>query len=478
MTRLSKAPASYGVSYKGSKNKIAAEVVYNIPSAPLLIDVFAGGGAITHAALLSHRFSSILANDYDCGALQLFYRASHGLIDFKEERKRWVSREDFKRLKDTDPIVRYNWSFSNGGRDYLYSKDREPYKRAYHFALNCNDWTEWNAIGLEKFEPTRQSIRAHAEEIKDIYIRWWLKHNCYEGEIEALIANLKQDIERQSEELRQWLCEALTDSGITQAEVGRRLNTQMHGHYFGKNQWEFPTKEAYDQMRTFMPKLDKEYEQVVGLYKLRKSLESLERLQSLENLHSFESLQSLQSLESLHRLERLESLENLHRLERLQSLENLHRLEELQSLENLHRLERLENLENLHRLERLTISKADYKDIFVSEPTTVIYCDPPYINTSGYEDAIRESGFNHAEFYDWCEAQKGLVVLSEYTAPADRFTCVWSKEKIVLSAGAKYQIPKVERLFVVKGHEDDYWDLMAAHKPSTLFDQDQRQAMI
>ena len=194
MTRLSKAPANYGVSYKGSKNKIAAEVVYNIPSAPLLIDVFAGGGAITHAALLSHRFGSILANDYDCGALQLFYRASHGLIDFKEERKRWVSREDFKRLKDTDPIVRYNWSFSNNGRDYLYSKEIEPYKRAYHFARNCNDRTEWNAIGFEKVEPTRLSIRDHAEEIKDIYIRWWLKHNCYEGDIEVLIANLKQDI--------------------------------------------------------------------------------------------------------------------------------------------------------------------------------------------------------------------------------------------------------------------------------------------
>lgn len=433
MTRLSKAPATYGVSYKGSKNKIAAEVVYNIPSAPLLIDVFAGGGAITHAALLSHRFGSILANDYDCGALQLFYRASHGLIDFEEERKRWVSREDFKRLKDTDPIVRYHWSFSNGGSVYLYSIEKEPYKRAYHFARNCNDLTEWNAIGLEKFEPTRQNIRAHAEEIKDIYIRWWLKHNCYEGNIEALIANLKQDIERQSEELRQWLCEALTDAGITQAEVGRRLNTQMQGHYFGKSQWEFPTKEAYDQMRTFMPKLDKEYEEVVGLYKLRKSLESLESLQRLQSLESLECLQ---------------------------------------------RLQRLQSLQNLQNLQCLTISKADYKDIFVSEPTTVIYCDPPYINTSGYEDAIRESGFNHAEFYDWCEAQKGLVVLSEYTAPADRFTCVWSKEKIVLSAGAKYQITKVERLFVVKGHEDDYWDLMAAHKPSTLFDQDQRQAMI
>ena len=365
MTRLSKAPATYGVSYKGSKNKIAAEVVYNIPSAPLLIDVFAGGGAITHAALLSHRYGSILANDYDCGALQLFYRASHGLIDFEEERKRWVSREDFKRLKDTDPIVRYHWSFSNGGRNYLYSKEIEPYKRAYHFARNCNDRTEWNAIGFEKVEPTRLSIRDHAEEIKDIYIRWWLKHNCYEGDIEVLIANLKQDI------------------------------------------------------------------------KLRKSLQSL----SLESLESLESLQSLQSLQ---------------------------------------RLQSLQSLESLQSLQSLTISKADYKDIFVSEPTTVIYCDPPYINCDPriYKDAIRESGFNHAEFYDWCEAQKGLVVLSEYTAPVDRFTCVWSKEKRVLAGGAKYQITKVERLFVVKGHEDDYWDLMEAHKPSTLFDQDQRQAMI
>ena len=444
MTRLSKAPANYGVSYQGSKNKIAAEVVYNIPSAPLLIDVFAGGGAITHAALLSHRFGSILANDYDCGALQLFYRASHGLIDFEEERKRWVSREDFKRLKDTDPIVRYHWSFSNGGTTYLYSKEIEPYKRAYHFACNCNDRTEWNAIGLDKFEPTTLSIRDHAEEIKDIYIRWWLKHNCYEGDSEALIANLKQDIERQSEELRQWLCEALTDAGITQAEVGMRLNTQMYRHYFGKSQWEFPTKEEYDQMRTFMPKLDKEYEEVVGLYKLRKSL------QSLQNLQDLQSLQRLQKLQSLQRL---------------------------QSLQNLQRLQRLQSLQSLQSLQRLTISKADYKDIFVSEPTTVIYCDPPYINTGGYEDAIRESGFNHAEFYDWCEAQKGLVVLSEYTAPADRFTCVWSKEKIVLAGGAKYQSTKVERLFVVKGHEDDYWDLMAAHKPSTLFDK-KRQAMI
>jgi hypothetical protein len=254
--------------------------------------------------------------------------------------------------------VRHHWSFASSGRDYLYSKEIEPYKRAYHFALNCNDRTEWNAIGLDKFVPTRLSIRDHAEEIKDIYIRWWLKHNCYEGDIEACIANLKQDI------------------------------------------------------------------------KLRNSLQNLERLQSLE------------------------------RLQRLQSLE------------------RLQNLQNLQNLQSLTISKADYKDIFVSEPTTVIYCDPPYINTSGYEDAIRESGFNHAEFYDWCEAQKGLVVLSEYTAPADRFTCVWSKEKRVLAAGAKCQSTKVERLFVVKGHEDDYWDLMAAHKPSTLFDQDQRQAMI
>lgn len=43
----------YGVPYQGSKNKIAELVVEHLPSGHTLVDLFAGGCAVTHAALLS-----------------------------------------------------------------------------------------------------------------------------------------------------------------------------------------------------------------------------------------------------------------------------------------------------------------------------------------------------------------------------------------------------------------------------------------
>ena len=36
----------------------------------------------------------------------------------------------------------------------------------------------------------------------------------------------------------------------------------MAGHYFGKSQWAFPTRPAFDKMRTIMPALDS-YEAVL-----------------------------------------------------------------------------------------------------------------------------------------------------------------------------------------------------------------------
>ena len=49
---------------------------------------------------------------------------------------------------------------------------------------------------------------------------------------------------------------------------------------------------------------------------------------------------------------------------------------------------------------------------------SVIYCDPPYANTTGYQ---KTGAFNSRKFYDWCEqkAAKGHhVFVSEYSAPA------------------------------------------------------------
>lgn len=121
----------YGLPYQGSKSKLAERIVALLPPATHLYDIFAGGCAITHAALLSGKFKEIHANDIS-DSVTLFEDALNGKY---ENESRWISREDFFRLKDSDPYVRIVWSFGNNQRDYLYSREIEPYKKAVHEML-------------------------------------------------------------------------------------------------------------------------------------------------------------------------------------------------------------------------------------------------------------------------------------------------------------------------------------------------------
>lgn len=136
---------NYGLPYKGSKNLIATKVLEHLPSAPVLVDLFCGGCAIAHAALLSGKFDKVIINDIEGGVSQLFLDAAQG--KFKNE-TRWISREDFFRLRGTDSYVRYIWSFGNNGRDYLYSKSIEPYKKALHYAVFFGDFDELHRLCL------------------------------------------------------------------------------------------------------------------------------------------------------------------------------------------------------------------------------------------------------------------------------------------------------------------------------------------
>nr|DAE32952.1 MAG TPA: D12 class N6 adenine-specific DNA methyltransferase [virus sp. ctoYX9] len=121
----------YGLPYQGSKNKLAERIVALLPPATHLYDVFAGGCAVTHAALLSGKFKEVHANDIT-DSVTLFEDALNGKY---ESESRWISREDFFRLKDSDPYVRIVWSFGNNQQAYLYSKKIEPYKKAVHEML-------------------------------------------------------------------------------------------------------------------------------------------------------------------------------------------------------------------------------------------------------------------------------------------------------------------------------------------------------
>ena len=54
----------------------------------------------------------------------------------------------------------------------------------------------------------------------------------------------------------------------------------------------------------------------------------------------------------------------------------------------------------------------------------VIYCDPPYRDTTKYATAE----FPYDEFYDWCRdmSKHNIVLISEYNMPND-FACIWEK---------------------------------------------------
>ena len=121
----------YGLPYLGSKNKLAERIVSLLPRAEHLYDVFCGDCAIAHCAALSGKWGHIHINDIS-DMPQLFMDAIAG--KYRDER-RWISREDFFRLKDSDPYVRIVWSFGNNQRSYLYSREIEPYKKAVHEML-------------------------------------------------------------------------------------------------------------------------------------------------------------------------------------------------------------------------------------------------------------------------------------------------------------------------------------------------------
>lgn len=181
----------YGVPYRGSKNKIAQWVISNLPAGDTLIDLFAGGCAVTHAALLSGKWNCIVANDIG-DAPQLFMDAVHGKY---VNEKRWISREDFHSLKDSDPYVSLCWSFGNNRTDYLYSKEIEPWKKALHYARVFDDTSLLREFGINS-DGSSKDIKLNSVEYKELYSQWLghqAKHKrLYDLEHLARLENLER----------------------------------------------------------------------------------------------------------------------------------------------------------------------------------------------------------------------------------------------------------------------------------------------
>ena len=387
----------YGLGYQGSKNKIAEWVVEQLPTADTLVDLFAGGCSITHCAMAKNKYKNYIINDIQDDIVTLFCDAVNG--KYKNE-TRWIDRETFRREKDTDPYIKYCWSFSNNGLGYLYSKEIEPWKKAVHYARAFKDFSELEKFGI-KSDGSRADIAAHKDEYKEKYIKWYLKNvPNSEADFEKEKSRLTENIKAESEKLRNYLINGLKVSGHTQAEVDRYLGTQMSGHYFGRSQWVFPTREEYQKLQNFLY-LPEDYDKIVGLQSLWQSLQRLQRLESLESLESLQSLQRLESLERLGSLERLEKY------------------------------------------------SLDYSAVPIPD-NSIIYCDIPYKGT----DCGCYDGFDHERFYKWA-AKKDNIFISEYSMP-EPFIEIANIQKIKLNLSNGSGKKATERLYTTQATVDKF----------------------
>ena len=112
----------YGLPYQGSKSAIAEWVVDILPRSHTLVDLFAGGCAVTHAALVKGKYDRIIASDIT-DTPSVFLAAAKGEFrDFATV----VTREEF--LASDDTALKILYSFGNNKSGYLWADDLASFK--------------------------------------------------------------------------------------------------------------------------------------------------------------------------------------------------------------------------------------------------------------------------------------------------------------------------------------------------------------
>jgi DNA adenine methylase len=103
-------------------------------------------------------------------------------------------------------------------------------------------------------------------------------------------------------------------------------------------------------------------------------------------------------------------------------------------------------MKQVDSIREILIYNEDYRNLYIP-PNSIVYCDPPYAKSLGYE---RE--FKTQDFWPWVRyvsKQGHRVFVSEYIAPED-FICIWSKtvsNTLAKDTGSKFG---VEKLFIYK----------------------------
>lgn len=378
----------YGLPYKGSKNKLAERIVSLLPKRTHLIDLFCDGCAVSHAALYRNKYEHIHINDINWMCPTLFIDALNGKY---QNETRWISREDFFRLKDTDPYVAVVWSFGNNLRDYLYSKEIEPLKKAIHYAIFFHDYSLMEELGYDL---------SFIEPISDIQRRYAAVKRYF-----SQFGHFQQQSFEGAESSHQLQIEHVTRGGKNHQDC--RAQRLTNGS---------------------IPTFSLTGGQIASV-----RLETIERLTNVRQNFNTKNA----AAESVGFKKKKSTGRTLNG-ERANCIAQI----------AIPRATTIPD-EKFGAISNITSSVLDYAKVEIPDDS-VIYCDIPYEDTNVYNKA---EGFDYERFYDWCEHQTQPVFISSYQMPNDRFDCIQEfSHRSTLSATANNLV--TERIYVPKRQKE------------------------
>lgn len=404
----------YGVPYQGNKQKIAKDILENLPSGKRLVDLFGGGGAVTDYAITnySNKWDKFLYNDINSLVTTLFDDAVNG--KYNNYKPKWISREEFDLKKDTDGYIKYIWSFGNNGKAYMFSKKLEEFKKNAHNYIVFDD---------------KDCLKYLENHYKDSY--YWLIKEIYKEDSSIRDNRLRyRNIILKLEAIR--VCVEYGDKHVYNCFKDYKFNdflklsSKLLCRVIDFCCPDIPKKKYKSNKKVSCLSFD-EFNSIEYLRDNFDYYNGNNKLQGLIQLEKIERLQDLEQLEILDRLQGLTQLKELQQLERLQHLERLEQLQGLQLLQasqNLQRLEQLQQLDNSQKINKLQITNMDYRN-YEYQDGDIVYCDIPYKNTSNPYD----EEFNHDEFFKWCKEQDYPIFFSEYNTNIIG-KVIWSKDKI------------------------------------------------
>ena len=189
--------ANYGIGYRGSKGAIAKYIIDRLPNGERFVDLFGGGFAMSHYALLSGKYKKVFYNEINPLLTDLIKKAINGDFNYKNFKPKFISREEFFKNKDKDGYIKYVWSFGCGGNEYMFG-EIENYKRVCHNAVVFGELSDEFKKMFPNFSFTQSNINERRLELRKYIgsLYDYKKGNDFENKVGLQQLQQLQQLER------------------------------------------------------------------------------------------------------------------------------------------------------------------------------------------------------------------------------------------------------------------------------------------